>query len=390
MIYFHMGLSMEERGTLRNNTFFHSDIGRVISDMTRSDANHGRTIVHPLFVLLTYPVGAGLTAVFGSPMRVAVAFNSFIGGVTVALTCLFFLACRVSLRRAVLGALLLGFSSSHLYFGSAPETYIFSCLSIILLVMGLAGKPRGWRWYLPAGFFSFSMLVTNLAFVVITYATAVPWDSWWKVARRVALLAAGVVVITMVLALVQRAIWPSCQVFFERSRVVESESRFTSDHHNLAKVLEREGALLRYVFVYDFFAPTTYVEKTSTGKPTLHIHSNSLSHITLAGRAAIGLWFALLLGALWRTAKSPALRKPLFIGLILCVAYNFFLHTLYGDDLFLYSCNTCFLVVAWMILCVSDGNTPRLAKIIDLMLLLLVSAEVLNNFHFVKALALMR
>jgi hypothetical protein len=295
----------------------------------------------------------------------------------------------VSLRRSLLGALLLGFSASHLYFGSAPETYILSCLSLILLVMGLAGRSRGWRYFLPAGVFSFGMLVTNLAFVVISYAAAIPWESWWKAARRVALLAAGVVAITVVLTFVQKAIWPSCALFFE-SKVVESEGRFTSDHHNLARVLEREGALLRYVFVYDFFAPNTYIDKSDPAKAALQFHAGSLSHLSLWGKLAMGGWLALLLGAAWRMATSRPARSPLLIGLVLCVLYNFFLHTLYGDDLFLYSCNTCFFVVAWMILCISHGNTPRLACIIDVVLLALVSAELMNNIHFVKALALLR
>jgi hypothetical protein len=389
MLYFHIGLAMEGRGTLRNNTFFHSDIGRVISDMTRADANHGRTIVHPLFVLMTYPIGVGLKSLCGSPIRAALVFNSFVGGISVALTCLFFLICRLSLRRSLLGALLLGFSASHLYFGSAPETYIFSCVSLILLVLGVAGQRRGWRWFLPVGVFSFGILVTNLAFVVITYAAAVPWDSWWKGARRVALLAASVVAIGVVLALVQKAIWPTCQLFFG-NRVVESEGRFTSDHHSIAKVLEREGELLRHIFVYDFFAPTTYIDRTDPSKPALEFHARSLSHFTVWGKVAAGLWLALLLIAAWRTATSPRTRTPLLIGLVLCVLYNSLLHTLYGDDLFLYSCNTCFFVLAWMILCVSEGNTPRVANIIDLVLVGLVSVELMNNVHFIKALAAMR
>ena len=390
MLYFHIGMSMEARGNLRNNLFFHSDIGRVINDMTRAHTTHWRTLVHPLFVLLTHPIGASLAALGGSPARAAVAFNSCIGGVSVAGTCLFFLACRLSLRRSLLGALLLGFSSSHLYFGSAPETFIFSCLSLILLAMGLAAPARGWRYFLPVGVFSFGVLVTNLAFVVITYAAAVPWSPWWKGARRVVLLGAGVVAASVLLAYAQKAIWPGSALFFQRQVVFESERRFTPDLSTFGKVLEREGALLRYVFVYDFFAPQTYLDKSPDQRAGLQIHARSLSYLPLPGKLATGLWLALGLGAVWRMATSRAARSPLLIGLVLCLLYNLFLHTLYGDDLFLYSCNSCFSLVAWVVVCVSAWKTPRFTNLIDWTLLVLVSAEVMSNVRFAQALALAR
>jgi hypothetical protein len=390
MIYFHLGLSMETHGTLRNNMFFHSDIGRVIHDITRADVSHGRTLVHPLFVLVTQPVGSGLNRLIGSPSRAALTLNSFMGGATVALTCLFFLLCRVSLRRSLLGALLLGFSASHLYFGSAPETFIFSCLGIILLVMGLAREPRRWRYFLAAGVFSMGILVTNLAFVLITYAAAVAQAGWWRGARRVALLTAGVVAVTMLLSYVQKAIWPTSALFFQPQLVATSEKRFTPDYSTVSKVLQREGSLLRYVFVYDFFAPKTYVDRAIQTRAALQMHNRSLAYIPMWGKVATGLWLILLLGALWRTASSPSARRPLPIGLILCVLYNLFLHTLYGDDLFLYSCNSCFCLVAWMVLSVSDWKTPCLATIIDWTLSVLVAFEAVNNVFFAKALAEMR
>jgi hypothetical protein len=389
MIYFHIGLAMEARGTLRNNMFFHSDIGRVIADMTRANASHARTNVHPLFVLLTQPVGAALTRLFHSPTQAALLFNSFIGGMTVALTCLLFRMGRVSLRRSLLGALLLGFSSSHLYFSSAPETFIFSCLGLILLFMGLTSSPRSWRYYLPVGVFSFGVLITNFAFVVITYAASVSWASWRRGARRVALLGVGVVGITVLLALTQKAIWPRSALFF-LPELFAGESRFESDHSTLHKVKLREAGLLRYIFVYDFFAPKTYVNRATPFRPAVQMRARSLASLPSWGKVAAGLWLALLLAALWRTVTSQHWRQPLMLGLVLCVLYNFFLHTLYGDDLFLYSCNTCFCLIAWMIFGVSDWNTPRVATIIDLILLALLSAELVNNVRFVKAIALTR
>ena len=369
--------------------FFHSDIARVVVDMTLPEAKHLRTNVHPLFVLFTNPIGTGLRVLLRSRTQAALLFNSCIGGLTVALACLFLRRCGVSLRRSLLGALFLGFSASHLYFGSAPETFIFSCLGIILLFMGLIEPPRGWRYFLPVGVYNFGILITNLAFVVMAYAASVSWASWKKVARQVALLAIAVVAICGGLALVQRAIWPTSVLFFQPKELV-GEKRFEPRFNTFAKVVARESLLVRQIFVFDFFAPTTFVHKPNTPRQGVLMHSDSLADVPSWGKVALALWLALLATALIQAVQSRFIKRPMMVALVLFVLYDFFLHTLYGDNLFLYSCNSCFCLVAWTVLGLSERRTPRFALAVDVGLLALVGAEVMNNLLFMKMLTLTR
>lgn len=387
--YYKIGRSMEAHSALRNNMFFHSDIARVVVDMTRPDSKHLRTNVHPLFVLFANPIGSGLTKLLGSRTQSAILFNSCFGGLTVALTCLFLRKCRVSLHRSLLGALLLGFSASHLYFGSAPETFIFSCLGIILLFMGLIGPPRGWRYFVPVGVFNFGILITNLAFVVIAYAASVSWASWKKGVRQVALLAVAVVAISGGLALAQRAIWPTTVLFFQ-PKALSDENRFEHRFKTVARMAGRESSLVRHIFIFDFFAPKTVVSRPHTVRQGVLMRSGSMAYLPSWGKVAAVLWVALLAAALIQAVKSRLVKQPMMVGLVLCVLFNFFLHTIYGDDLFLYSCNTCFCLVAWTVLGLSERRTPRFALIVDLVLLALVSAEVVNNVRFMKMLTLTR
>ena len=44
-----------------------ADVPRVIADLTRFEANHYRTKVHPLFVILLNPPGALLKELLGAP-----------------------------------------------------------------------------------------------------------------------------------------------------------------------------------------------------------------------------------------------------------------------------------------------------------------------------------
>jgi hypothetical protein len=192
-----------------------------------------------------------------------------------------------------------------------------------------------------------------------------------------------------VLALVQKKIWPECVLFFQPEGLV-GESRFSPDHSTLGKVKQREALLLKFVFMYDFFAPETYISMAFRSGPMVQMQTKSLADMPSWGKVATGLWFALLLAALWRSATSRWAGRPLLVGLLLCIIYNLFLHTLYGDDLFLYSCNTCFCLVAWMIINVSEWKSPRVINLVDLTLLVLACAELLNNIRFAKALMLMR
>jgi hypothetical protein len=161
-------------------------------------------------------------------------------------------------------------------------------------------------------------------------------------------------------------------------------------HHNLEELVQRDAALLRYVFVYDFFAPKTYVAREPGKRPALQIRSKSLSYLTAGGKVAAGLWFAALAAALWMTIRRRLVARPIILGLLLCTLWSLVLHTLYGDDLFLYSCNTVFSVLAWIILCLSEWKKPRAEVLIDGALALLVVLAAINNFFFAKALVSMR
>jgi hypothetical protein len=389
-VYFRIGMAMEHRGTLRNNMFFHSDIGRVIGDIARANAPHDRTSVHPLFVLLTHPFGAGLNAFIKSPPVAAATLNSFAGGLSVALACLFFRIAGVSLRRAVLGALFLGLSASHLYFGSAPETYIFSLISIILLFLGVRLKPGDWRYFLPAGIVSFGVLITNGAMAVITYGVSLaPTMGWIRRLSLAAVLGLGILLVSAALALVQKQIWPKSDLFF-RPAALEREKGFESDRRTWQLVAQREALLLRYVLIFDFIAPETYLNNEKPTRPALQISTKSLNALPAWGRVAAGIWSGLMLCGVWLTAKYRLYRRAVVLGLLLCILDNLFLHTLYGDDMFLYSCNTCFTVLAWALLCLSEVKNRRLVILIDSLLLLLVVVEAINNMNFANALVNMR
>ena len=70
--------------SVSNGVFFNADTTRVYDDMTSFDANHYRTKVHPLFVLLTQPFVLVLKKIFGE-LNAVVIYQALIGASCVVL-----------------------------------------------------------------------------------------------------------------------------------------------------------------------------------------------------------------------------------------------------------------------------------------------------------------
>ena len=119
-----------------------TDVPRVIADLTRFEANHYRTKVHPLFVILLNPLGLALKELLGAPRPAALLLNAGAGALGVALFHLLLRRLGVAWIRAILWTALFALSSSQLFFGSIPETYAFSGASLLLLFVMFA---RGYQ-----------------------------------------------------------------------------------------------------------------------------------------------------------------------------------------------------------------------------------------------------
>src|SRR5207237_1338063 len=99
----------------------------------------------------------------------AVLLNSFAGGLGVGFFGYFLQAAGVPRLRAVILSCVLGCSSAHLFFGSVPETYAFSALSLILvLFVALKWPGRVGAFVLP-GLLAFGVLITNLCTVTMIF-----------------------------------------------------------------------------------------------------------------------------------------------------------------------------------------------------------------------------
>ena len=80
-LYFIVSLRLSKTSAFTEfDILFEMDTPRVIKDMTRPEATHNRTKVHPIYVLLMNPIGKPLSGLVSSELMRRVALNFFWAG----------------------------------------------------------------------------------------------------------------------------------------------------------------------------------------------------------------------------------------------------------------------------------------------------------------------
>ncbi|MBR3582121.1 MAG: hypothetical protein IKO01_01590 [Kiritimatiellae bacterium] len=389
VLYFAAGSALSRTSAFaEDDILFELDTPRVIGDMTRPQANHYRTKVHPLYVLLVNPWGALAAERSGSEVDAAVLLNSLMGAAGVALGFLFFWLLAGRLADAVLLAALFGLSASQWILSAVPETPTLAVCSLlvtyILFLRTLrTGRSRLPAW-IPAGVFSLGVTTTNFAQTAICFAIADFLVSrprgWRRSALRLVAFLSGVLAVAAALAVLQRALYPSSNLFFLPDAFRE-DMDFAS-LQVLRSPLPVAVQLFKNFAWIDFIAPDPVLHPLPQHKLP-GVTFSTATDFALPGILATVLWFGLWLasapGALRRrgtagNAEAPRpVLLPLAVGLLLCVAFNLLLHSVYGVgekgriEYFLYTGNFTFPVLAlWALPVVRSGRAAVRALLLAL------------------------
>jgi hypothetical protein len=392
-LYFGWGIAVAKAGGYTYlNALYDADNSRVIGDMTAVAAYHGRTDVHPLFVLIFNPVGVVLAKLTGSSVITAVLINSLAGALCVV-------GALAFLRRAGLGlffagsfAAILGFSSTHLFFGSTPETWIFGAAGVILLFLLSLYRGGRFRFFLPAGVFATGMVTTNIAYAAIAFAAGLAKKvRLWKVAWRSALFTASVAAATAILSIIQKWLYPGTTLFFLPEVYIHefrSYAPIVAGIRGLTfgTVFSRVGQLITHFFIYNVVAPGTLVRWFSAGEYCLPLKPFVKLDVTAPGPLGIAsavLWVVLIIGAVCAAARNRGVREPAFWGLVVCIAFNLAFYFFYGSILFIYSISSTFPLVAVVALALrpySQRGSFHYREIRGFLVLFL-AVEIINNMN---------
>jgi hypothetical protein len=351
--------------------WFQADTPRVLVNLLDPTSDHYRSSVHPIFGILLTPWVSALGQLGQSPLLsakavIAVTAGASAGAVWFALR----LAGIAQVSAALYTAVFLA-SASFLHWYSVVEVAAFNGLSIcvVLLVLALGRSAGLAAWVLASGL-SLGITITN--WTAALAATVVRWPL-----RRSLAVSAIALGLVFVLALAQKAIYPTSELFFD-VRLLARERQYVA---RATSPLES----LRSLIVYTQITPAPTVER----RPDRSVVSNqgqAPETAGILGVLAILAWIGSLACGLAAALRVPNVR-PLAAGLLLMIGAQLALGAVYGDIAFLYAANLSPMLV---MLAGLSALTPWRHVGAALAVVVILAGGISNHAHFVAASALSR
>ncbi|HNI69557.1 MAG TPA: hypothetical protein PKV55_16030, partial [Nitrospira sp.] len=357
-----------------NDVWFQSDLKRVFENMTdRFARGHYRVKVHPLHSLLTYSPTLLLRKIGFDPLH-AVQI------VTASIAAVYLLAVYVLLRvigcarvDAFVFSLLGACSTAALFWLSVPESYGLGATSIVIgLLLAATGTQRRqalWK-YVAISALTLSITVTNWMVGILATLTA----HTLKRAVFITVIAFSVVAL---LWGVEKQIFPTA-MFFVGDR---EEGRYL-----VWPTITRIVSVLDTLLFHTMISPTiTVASTTGMGWPLLSMQTSTPGSSGVLGIVGVILWSLLLGLGLWALLSSKT-SQAIRVALGLTLLGQLGLHTLYGDETFLYSLH--FLPLLITVAALSTLTHLRVpAMAIALALIPVAGANNWQQFHEAIALA---
>lgn len=332
-----------------NNTFFAADTNswRIrVSDAL--GAQLGMRAIHPLALLVMRPFVWLVSFLTGVDLfQGALLAVALVGSLSVFLLWRL-LEHAASGERAFLFAGLWGLSTSALVFNSLIETYIFSCLFLILFFMLL---ERGSRlaWLAASGVGLFGITISNIVQSLI--GLLLESLSIKRVLQFLGLVLAASALLTVI----NLSFVPNSSTFFDAD---ESGGEFLHFFEGMDEAgwWTRTKLLGSNIFAYSVVAPQPFVQVYDRNErgdfPKFNMmQGDRLSRFEGTGKVAVWVWLAVLGAAAVAfgrglRAKGLAWRpNRLVLALVGCLLFNFGFHVVYGFEPFLYSANWTYALI---------------------------------------------
>jgi hypothetical protein len=158
-------------GLVEPDVLFHADSPRVVWNETSIGHTPGRTVLHPLHVLMTVPIGVPLSKLMGLREFAAVLISAgFAAGAVYNFYVLLRDGTALPAAERVLFVLLLGTSAGHAMFASIPETHVISTFFLSLVACHFVAKTPAPIAELPARALDWGRLVGRLGLIPMVLA----------------------------------------------------------------------------------------------------------------------------------------------------------------------------------------------------------------------------
>lgn len=383
-IYFYIGLKLNPADMDTVDNYLDADNS---SWMQRIAAPEGGSLEmrgpHPFAYLIFRPLGSLFTFFTQSFSLSAILLNTLAGALCVFLAWFYFKRQTQNSVYALLIASLLGLSTSHFFFGSVVETYIFSALFLIIFFILLQKNEPQIGNLVFVSLVTFGITLTNFVQTFIGFFVSRPR------LKEVIRFAGLTLSLGIILNLVQAMWYPTSKIFFLPSDAqAEGEFTFSIFQEPSWRVMGRILLLVRTFFLYTVVAPKPYVFTAEVGGTFPRFNFFKIAPETFSyssydglGNLLIIAWTLLLFcAALLFVIEIVRTRKmDVRVGLILCILFNFILHLYYGYEPFLYSPDWAYALIFFVGLSLAPfaGN-----KIVQFSLFVFLLGLAVNQFQF--------
>ena len=346
--------------------------------------------VHPLAYLILRPL-TWLISLFlnGNTYYSILILIAFTGAVSVFFTWFFLKKYTLQNSQAIFFASFLGVTTSHLIFSSFAESYVFSAAALIIFFVVLQHKDNSLITLIPAGLVVFGITVSNIAQTII--GILFTRKSIKFIIRYILYL----LIFAVLLSTINNLINPFESGYFFIPSTLIKEKQYTQAIFDFPawKLHGRIYATVRNVFLYPIIAPNSFFIIPDPGKPLPRISffsfspgQFSYSPYSGVGDITVFLWillfsFSMLFFALhFFKRKSWKSEEFNFSLVFLCnIAFNLFLHIIYGEDPFLYSANWAYALILFTALSLYNIAQSLYGKIFFVTFLGMV---MINNLFF--------
>jgi hypothetical protein len=355
LIYLVVARALNHPALSLNTVIFESDAGPWLHILGNPEGEALGRAVHPLVLIVVRPVVRLLALFLGHAWQLApMILVAATSGLTVFLAWIFVLRATTNRTYALLFAILLGSTSTHLLFGSLTETYAFAMASLMFFLILLQAKDAHLRTLVPAGLLVFGVTISNLAQPVI--GLLFTGFGVRRIARLLMLILAAGVVLTAITG----AVLPSRQTLFFVPTDLVFESQFVRPAHQLplAGLHQRFELVGRTLLFYGVVAPRPLAvvahkdPRATLDFKTFDARTGRYASYSGPGNIPLGAWFLLLVGAVFLAATQQ--RKTgnagLMLGLLGCLTFSVVLHLYYGTELLLYTPNSTYALVLFVAL----------------------------------------
>ena len=371
-----------------NTVLFEADAGPWMEIFASPDVGEGLRSVHPLSLLIIRPLIRALATFMGEHWNLAgMLAVAAVSGLCVFMAWLFVRRPTESKTYAFIFAVLLGSTATNLVFGSLTENYIFGEAALILFFLLIQAGESRLSVLLPSGLLLFGITISNIAQGVIGLFFS-GFGFKWLVRYCLFVLGVGVILTFFTGILYpnkERLFFIPSDLAFELN-FVEFENQSLSEH-----LIEKFQTVSRTMFLYEAVGPSV-VEAVSNKPPhpTIDLYTFDQRAHRLASYKGLSnipliLWLILLGSSFFFFVKNIRYpeHRPLMLGLLGSLGFNFLLHMAYGTELFLYTPYWIYAFLLFIALALAEFAGR---KWFEISVTIILFALMVNNLGFIFSL----